>query len=236
MIMQKNSIRIVAFSIGIAIILGVSVYAINKQKRSEEKQRFELVKLPYSTDALEPVISKQTVEFHHGKHLAGYVATLNSLIKGTQYEELSLVDIVKGSEGKLFNQAGQTLNHNLYFLQFNSIGKAKKEPTGILAEEISKIYGSFDEFKKLFEAEGTSFFGSGWCFLTLTSDKSLKITKCPNAGNPVTLNETPLLAIDLWEHSYYLDYQNRKAEHLSQLWKIIDWKIIEERFEKALQG
>lgn len=196
--------------------------------------KFELVKLPYANDALEPIISKQTIEFHHGKHLATYVSTLNTLIEGTKYEEMSLEEIVKNSEGKLFNQAGQTLNHNLYFLQFAPASKAQKEPTGKLAEAIRESYGTFSEFKKVVEAEATAFFGSGWCFLTLTSEKKLQITKCQNAENPITHGETPLLVIDVWEHSYYLDYQNRRAEHLGQLWDIIDWKVVEERFEKAL--
>jgi len=190
--------------------------------------KFELVKLPYATDALEPVISKQTVEFHHGKHLQTYVNNLNNLIQGTKFEGATLETIVKESDGGLFNNAGQVLNHNLYFTQFSPQGGGK--PSGKLADAIGAAFGSFDNFRKEFEAAGLGLFGSGWVWLAKDKDGKLSISKEANAGNPVTKGLTPILGFDVWEHSYYLDYQNRRADHLAALWQIVDWKVVESRY------
>jgi Fe-Mn family superoxide dismutase len=188
---------------------------------------FELIHLPYATNALESVISKQTIEFHHGKHLATYVSNLNNLIKGTEFENADLETIVKKSEGVIFNNAGQILNHNLYFQQFSpdAIGK----PTEKLAKMLDAQFGSFENFQKEFEAAGISLFGSGWVWLSAGIDGKLKITKEANAGNPLRNDDKPLLGFDVWEHAYYLDYQNRRADHIKGLWSIIDWGVVEER-------
>ena len=196
-----------------------------------QKAPFELLKLPYATNALEPVISQKTIELHHGKHLNGYVTNLNKLIKGTEYETMELKEIIaKSKQGGIFNNAGQTLNHNLYFTQFSPKGGGI--PQGKLAEAINKQWGSFDNFKEELTRRGTALFGSGWIWLSKQSDGKLLITEEVNGSNPVAHGLTPLLGFDLWEHAYYLDYQNRRADHIKQLWKIIDWKVVEKRFEK----
>ena len=196
--------------------------------KSENIMKFELVKLPYAPDALEPVIGKQTIEFHHGKHLQAYVNNLNRLIQGTKFESSDLETIVRESDGAIFNNAGQVLNHTLYFTQFSPNGGGK--PSGKLAEAIHAIWGSFENFQKEFETIGLGLFGSGWVWLAADKDGKLSITAEPNAGNPVTKGLKPLLGFDVWEHAYYLDYQNRRADHLTALWKIIDWKEVESRY------
>ena len=191
---------------------------------------FTLINLPYAKDALAPVISAQTLEFHHGKHLQGYVDNLNKLIAGTPFEAMPLEEIVKKSEGGIFNNAGQILNHNLSFTQFEPADKVAKEPTGVLAAQIQKQWGSLDAFKAEFESKGVTLFGSGWVWLSAQEDGTLVITQEPGAHNPITKGLKPLLTFDVWEHAYYLDYQNRRPAHLSALWQIVDWKVIESRF------
>ncbi|MDR3194466.1 MAG: superoxide dismutase [Tannerella sp.] len=190
--------------------------------------KFELVKLPYATDALEPVIGKKTIEYHHGKHLQGYVNNLNGLVQGTEFEHMDLETIVRKSDGAVFNNAGQTLNHTLYFTQFSPAGGGK--PSGKLAGAIDAAWGSFEHFQKEFEAAGVGLFGSGWVWLAADEDGKLSITREANAGNPVTKGLKPLLGFDVWEHAYYLDYQNLRGDHLKALWKIIDWKEVESRY------
>ena len=188
----------------------------------------ELISLPYAVDALAPVISKETVEFHHGKHLKTYVDNLNKLIIGTEFENADLNTIVQKSEGGIFNNAGQTLNHNLYFTQFRP-GKGGA-PKGKLGETIDKQFGSFEKFKEEFNTAGTPLFGSGWVWLASDANGKLSIEKEPNAGNPVRKGLNPLLGFDVWEHAYYLTYQNRRADHLKDLWSIVDWDIVESRY------
>ncbi|MCL1938622.1 MAG: superoxide dismutase [Candidatus Azobacteroides sp.] len=190
--------------------------------------KFELIQLPYAADALEPVISKQTIEFHHGKHLQAYVNNLNNLIQGTKFEKADLETIVKESEGAIFNNAGQVLNHNLYFTQFSP--KGSRKPSGKLAEAMDAIWGSFENFQKEFEAAGVSLFGSGWVWLSVDDKENLSITKESNAGNPITKGLKPLLTFDVWEHAYYLDYQNRRADQLKNLWTIVDWQVAASRY------
>ena len=192
--------------------------------------KFELMALPYAMDALEPVISKQTLEFHHGKHLAGYVNNLNVLLEGSPLAGLPLEEIVLKAEGGLLNNAGQILNHNLYFGQF-SAPKADNAPTGKLAEVIVRDFGSFEAFKEAFQKGGATLFGSGWVWLSRDKDGKLVITQEANAANPVQKGLKPLLTFDVWEHAYYLDYQNRRPDHLAALWQIIDWEIIEQRYQ-----
>ncbi|NLZ73359.1 MAG: superoxide dismutase [Bacteroidales bacterium] len=193
---------------------------------------FDMPKLPYANDALQPVISEETINFHYGKHLQNYVNTLNNLIKGTEYENKSLNDIVKTApDGGIFNNAGQVLNHTLYFLQFTG-SQEQKEPKGKLAEAIKRDFGSFQEFQNAFNEASTTLFGSGWSWLSVDQDGKLQITKETNGSNPLRHGLKPLLGFDVWEHSYYLDYQNRRADHIKALWDIIDWPVVEKRFEE----
>ncbi|MBR4391008.1 MAG: superoxide dismutase [Bacteroidales bacterium] len=188
-------------------------------------KKFELIKLPYEADALEPVISKETIGFHHGKHLQAYVNNLNAAIEGTAFEEMPLEEIVKSSEGGVFNNAGQILNHNHYFLQFRA-PKADNRPTGEIAVMIDMQFGSFEAFKEAFVKKGATLFGSGWVWLSVDKDGKLVITQEANANNPVLHGLKPLLTFDVWEHAYYLDYQNRRPDHLSALWQIVDWDFV----------
>ena len=193
--------------------------------------KFELMSLPYAIDALEPVISKQTLEFHHGKHLAGYVNNLNALLEGSPLAGLPLEEIVCKASGGMLNNAGQILNHNLYFGQYCA-PKADNAPTGKLAEAIVRDFGSFEAFKDAFQKGGATLFGSGWVWLSADKDGKLVITQEANAANPIQKGLKPLLTFDVWEHAYYLDYQNRRPDHLAALWQIIDWSVIESRLSK----
>lgn len=190
------------------------------------------IQLPYAPTALEPVISAQTLSFHHGKHLQTYVDNLNKLLPGSGLEDLPLEEIVKKSEGAIFNNAGQILNHNLYFTQFAPAPHSALDAESPLAKQIEKQWGTIDAFKSEFEAKGVSLFGSGWVWLSAQEDGTLVITQEPNAGNPVTRGLKPLLTFDVWEHAYYLDYQNRRAAHLSALWQIVNWPEIEARYTR----
>lgn len=187
--------------------------------------KFELITLPYEANALEPVISAQTIGFHYGKHLQGYVNNLNAAIEGTPFAEMDLVDIVKKASGGMLNNAGQILNHNLYFQQFNK-PVADNKPAGALAEAINAQFGSFEEFQKAFVQAGATLFGSGWVWLSADADGKLVITQETNAANPVQKGLKPLLTFDVWEHAYYLDYQNRRPDHLNALWQIVDWNVV----------
>lgn len=191
--------------------------------------KFELINLPYEANALEPIISAQTIGFHHGKHLQGYVNNLNAAIAGTPFEEMPLEEIVKKATGGMLNNAGQILNHNLYFLQF-AAPKADNRPAGKLAAAIDAQFGSFEAFQKEFVQTGATLFGSGWVWLSADADGKLVITQEPNAANPVQKDLTPLLTFDVWEHAYYLDYQNRRPDHLNALWDIVNWKVVENRY------
>ena len=190
--------------------------------------KFELIQLPYAPDALAPAISAETLSFHHSKHLAGYVNTLNSLIEGTEFADASLEEIVCKSEGTLFNNAGQTLNHNLYFTQFAP--NAGGAPTGKLLAAIEAKWGSFEAFQQEFLTACTTLFGSGWAWLAAKADGELVITKEPNGSNPVVHGLRPLMGIDVWEHAYYLSYQNRRADHIKDVWGIIDWSVVASRY------
>jgi len=192
-------------------------------------EKFELMALTYSENALEPVISGQTIAFHHGKHLAGYVNNLNGLLEGSPLAGLPLEEIVLKAEGGMLNNAGQILNHNLYFEQFCA-PKSDNQPVGQLADAIVRDFGSFEAFKDEFQKKGATLFGSGWVWLSADADGKLVITQEPNAANPVQKGLKPLLTFDVWEHAYYLDYQNRRPDHLTALWQIIDWTVIENRY------
>ena len=189
-------------------------------------RKFELIQLPYEANALEPVISKETLGFHHGKHLQAYVNNLNAAIEGTPYEDMPLEEIVKTADGGILNNAGQIMNHNHYFMQFRA-PKADNKPSGKIAELIEKQYGSFEAFKEEFVKKGVGLFGSGWVWLSVDADGKLVITQEANAGNPVRRGLKPLLTFDVWEHAYYLDYQNRRADQLNALWQIVDWNYVD---------
>lgn len=195
--------------------------------------KFELLALPYSEDALSPVISVETIRFHHGKHLQAYVNNLNAALPGSPFEGMSLKEVVVKSEGGMRNNAGQTLNHNLYFLQF-SPKPAKTTPTGMLAAAIERTFGSLENFMTEFVQKGVSLFGSGWVWLASDKQGNLQITQESNAGNPIQHGLHPLMTFDVWEHAYYLDYQNRRADQLKDLYKILDWTVIEQRYEEIL--
>ena len=192
---------------------------------------FELMVLPYAPESLEPVISKKTLEFHHGKHLAGYVNNLNVLLKESPLAGLSLEEIVCKADGGILNNAGQILNHNLYFGQFCA-PKANNMPVGELAAAIVRDFGSFEAFKDEFQKKGATLFGSGWVWLSADKAGKLIITQETNAANPIQKNLKPLLTFDVWEHAYYLDYQNRRPDHLVALWQIIDWEVVGNRYSK----
>ena len=200
----------------------------NNNSKNKENMKFEKVALPYATDALEPVISKQTIELHYGKHHQAYVDNLKKLVVGTKFEDADLVTVVKESDGAIFNNAGQILNHNLNFTSFKKDGGG--EPTGKLGDAINEQFGSFDKFKEEFNAAGVSVFGSGWVWLAKDANGKLSIEKESGGGNPVTKGLTPILGFDVWEHSYYLDYQNRRADHLKEIWKIINWEVVGQRY------
>lgn len=193
--------------------------------------KIEMPVLPYADNALEPVISRETIGYHYGKHLQNYVNTLASLVKDTPWSAKSVEELVpEVPEGPLFNNAGQTLNHALYFTQFMP-AKADNQPTGTLLELINRDFGSFDTFKEQFTQAALTLFGSGWAWLAQQQDGRLVIRKESNAGNPLRNNETPLLGIDVWEHAYYIDYFNRRADHVQAVWQIINWQVVADRLK-----
>lgn len=190
----------------------------------------EMPQLPYANNALEPVISEQTINYHYGKHLQAYVNNLNNLIVGTEFENKNLAEIIATApEGPIFNNAGQVLNHTLYFEQFTPNQKTK-EPTGKLGEAIKRDFGSFEEMKKQLNTASIGLFGSGWGWLAADKDGKLQIIKAPNGDNPIRHGMKPILCIDVWEHAYYLDYQNRRADHVDAIWNLIDWDKVEKRY------
>ena len=191
----------------------------------------QLMTLPYADDALEPVISKQTIGFHHGKHLLVYVNNLNGLLEDSPLADLPLEELVVQASGGILNNAGQILNHEMYFKQFAS-PKENNVPKGHIAEAIVRDFGSFDAFKDEFQKKGATLFGSGWVWLSADKDGKLVITQEANAANPVQRGLKPLLTFDVWEHAYYIDYQNRRPDHLAALWQIVNWDVVEQRYLK----
>ena len=188
---------------------------------------FELPKLPYDLDALEPVISKKTLEFHYGKHHQAYVNNLNNLIKGTKFENASLEQIIKEAEGGIFNNGAQVWNHTFYFTGLAP--KGLREPAGNIADAINKQFGSFSAFKDEFSKAAATLFGSGWAWLVKNTDGTLEIIQTGNAGNPLRNGLTPLLTCDVWEHAYYLDYQNKRPDYIQAFWNLLDWEVIADR-------
>lgn len=189
---------------------------------------FKLPDLPYAKNALEPYISEKTIEFHYGKHHKTYVEKTNDLIQGTEFENASLEDIIKKADGGIFNNGAQVWNHTFYFSQFNSNGQ--KEPQGELKNAIDKKFGSFEAFKEEFSKAAATLFGSGWAWLVKNNSNELEIVQASNAVNPLRDGKKPLLTCDVWEHAYYLDKQNARPKYVEDFWKIVDWKIISDRF------
>ena len=183
----------------------------------------ELPPLAYAKDALAPHISAETLDFHHGKHHQTYVTNLNNLIKGTEFENMSLVDIVKKSSGGMFNNAAQVWNHTFYWSSMAP--KAGGEPTGKLADAIKKAFGSFAQFKEEFNKVAVGTFGSGWAWLVQRADGSLGLVSTSNAATPITGSDRPLLTCDVWEHAYYIDYRNARAKYLESWWNLVNWEF-----------
>ncbi|OIQ76786.1 superoxide dismutase [mine drainage metagenome] len=187
--------------------------------------------LPYAMDALVPHISKETLEFHYGKHHQTYVTSLNNLIKGTEFENATLEEIVKKSSGGIFNNAAQVWNHTFYWNSLKPHGGGA--PTGALAESINKKWTSFDEFKKAFQTSATGNFGSGWTWLVKKADGSVDIVNTSNAATPLTGPDKPLLTYDVWEHAYYIDYRNARAKYIETFWNLVNWDFAAKNFASA---
>ena len=188
---------------------------------------FELPKLPYEMNALEPFISKQTLEFHYGKHHRAYVDNLNRLVPGTPFENSSLEEIVKKAEGGIFNNGAQVWNHTFYWNCLSP--QSDQHPPVALLKQLEASFGSLDEFKQKFTQAAATLFGSGWAWLVRHPDGRLMIVQESNAGNPLRNGLTPLLTCDVWEHAYYLDKQNRRLDYVADFWKIVDWKAVASR-------
>lgn len=190
--------------------------------------KFALPELPYAHNALEPIVSETTISFHYGKHHLTYVNNLNGLIPGTEFEDADLDTIVKKSSGPIFNNAAQIWNHNFYFLSLTP--NKGSQPSGNLQVALIEKFGSLENFKKEFSAAAVGLFGSGWAWLVKTANGNLDIVKESNAGNPITGGLVPLLTFDVWEHAYYIDYQNRRADYVAALWDLVDWDVVSTRF------
>ncbi len=188
---------------------------------------FTLPDLPYGKESLSPVLSKETLDYHHDKHHMAYVTNLNNLIKGTEFENADLETIIRQGKGGLFNNAAQVWNHTFYFEQFG----IQSPVSGRLADAIRAKWGSFEAFQKEFNAAGAGLFGSGWVWLSCDNKGELSISQEPNAGNPLTHDLHPLLTFDVWEHAYYIDYRNARPAYIEALWKIVDWRVMERRYE-----
>ncbi len=186
-------------------------------------------KLPYAPDALQPHMSRETLEYHYGKHLQAYVDNLNKLIVGTPFENASLEEIIAKADGPLFNNGAQVWNHTFFFESFSP--HARKKPEGWLATAIERDFGSFDKFKEAFTTAATSIFGSGWAWLAADKNGKLSIAKESNAGNPLQHGLTPLMTCDVWEHAYYIDTRNRRADYVQNFWEILDWNVVEKRYK-----
>jgi superoxide dismutase, Fe-Mn family len=194
----------------------------------ESTMEHKLPELPYALDALAPHISKETLEFHYGKHHQTYVTNLNNLIKGTEFEQATLEEIIKKSSGGTFNNAAQVWNHTFYWFGLKPNGGGV--PSGALADAINAKWGSFDEFKKAFTQTAIGTFGSGWAWLVKGKDGALDLVSTSNAATPLTSDKTPLLTCDVWEHAYYIDYRNSRPNYLESFWKLVNWEFVAKNF------
>ncbi len=186
--------------------------------------KHELPPLPYSMDALEPYISKETLEYHYGKHHKAYVDNLNNLIPGTEFENLTLEEIVLKASGPIFNNGAQVWNHTFYWNSLLPNGGGA--PKGAIADAITRDYGSFEAFKDAFSKAAVTLFGSGWAWLVKNSDGKLEIVQTGNAGNPMTADKKPLLTCDVWEHAYYIDYRNARPKYVENFWNLVNWDFV----------
>jgi Fe-Mn family superoxide dismutase len=229
--MKRILITLFVFSL-IIPFTNLKAQSIEKKNKVsvEERNQFSLMKLPYSLDALEPHISKTTLEYHYGKHHKAYVDNLNRLKKGTEFENATLEEIVLNSKGSIFNNAAQIWNHNLYWNGFTP--KSSLKPIGSLKEAIEKEYKTFENFKEKFNSVSMSLFGSGWAWLVKNQEGKLEIVQTSNADNPLRQGLTPIIGCDLWEHSYYIDQKNNRAAYLDAFWKVINWEIAEKNYKK----
>ena len=189
---------------------------------------FSLPKLPYATDALEPYISEKTFEYHYGKHHQAYVTNVNNLIPGTDFETATLEEIIKKADGGIFNNGAHVWNHTFYFMQFSPDGCA--EPKDDLKAAIEAKFGSVEAFKEAFSKAAATLFGSGWAWLVVNTNGELEIVQTSNAANPMREGKKPLMTCDVWEHAYYIDKKNARPKYIEDFWKILDWKVISERF------
>ncbi|HHJ13958.1 MAG TPA: superoxide dismutase [Fe] [Gammaproteobacteria bacterium] len=191
---------------------------------------FTLPDLPYAKDALQPHISEETLEYHHGKHHQAYVTNLNNLIEGSEYADMDLEDIIrKVGPGPIFNNAAQVWNHTFYWNCMSPNGGGA--PSGALADAINAKWGSFEDFKKQYSADCVGNFGSGWTWLVKKADGELDIVKTSNAGTPLTEDGmTPLMTCDVWEHAYYIDYRNARPEYVNHFWELVNWDFVAENF------
>ena len=189
----------------------------------------ELPTLPYERDALAPVISRETLDYHYGKHHQTYVTNLNNLITGTEYENSTLEEIIRSADGGIFNNAAQVWNHTFYWNCLSPDGGG--EPGGALADAMTTRFGSFDAFREVFTKSAATNFGSGWTWLVKNAAGELDVVNTSNAGNPMTDGLTPLLTIDVWEHAYYIDYRNARPQYLDEIWKIINWDFVSSNFD-----
>ena len=184
----------------------------------------ELPALPYAGDALEPVISAETIDYHYGKHHRAYVTNLNNLVAGTEFEASSLEDIIRKADGAIFNNGAQVWNHTFYWNGLSPDGGG--EPSGALSDAIVAAFGSFDGFKDAFVKSAIGNFGSGWTWLVKNDDGTVEIVNTSNAANPLRDGKTPLLTIDVWEHAYYVDYRNARPSYLAEIWKLVNWNFV----------
>ena len=185
---------------------------------------YELPELPYAADALEPVISAETIDYHYGKHHQAYVTNLNKLVAGTEFDGATLEDIIRTADGAIFNNGAQVWNHTFYWNGLSPDGGG--QPSGALAEAIDAAFGSFEAFKEAFVTSAVGNFGSGWTWLVKNDDGSVEIVNTSNAANPMTDGKTPLLTIDVWEHAYYIDYRNARPKYLDEIWKLVNWGFV----------
>jgi Fe-Mn family superoxide dismutase len=195
--------------------------------------KFELPPLKYAADDLAPMISAETIGFHHGKHHLAYVNNLNNLLPGSPFEGATLETMIKKAEDGIFNNAAQVWNHTFYFASFSPSGK--RTPSGTVEKAIDAEYGSFDAFKEAFTKAASTLFGSGWVWLCMKPDGRLTITQEQNAGNPIRAGLVPIMTCDVWEHAYYIDYRNRRPDYIKSFWELLDWKVIGERYDEALK-
>lgn len=209
--------------------LSLKKYDNNK---GDKTMAFSLPSLPYDLDALAPQISKETLEYHYGKHHNAYVTKLNTLVEGTEFSKASLEDIIRRAKGPVFNNGAQVWNHTFYWNCLSPQGGG--EPKGAVGDAIKKSFGSFEDFKQKFSAEAANLFGSGWTWLVKKPDGSIGISSLSNAGNPITQNETPLLTVDVWEHAYYIDFRNARPKYLETFWNLIHWDFVESQLQGTL--